>query len=104
MPDLESNTVVRGNRNAKLPKLQLKSFSGNILQFREFWESFISAIHSNNEIDKISKYTYLRSLLEDEAGSTISGLPLTSDNYDEAINLLRTRYGNKQVLISAINC
>ena len=47
------------------------------------------------------KYTYLRSLLDGDAAAAISGLSLTAENYDEAVSLLRSRYGNKQVLISA---
>ena len=113
MPDLENvedkkmippKTSVHnesyGNR-AKLPKLQLKSFSGDRLKFHEFWECFESAIHSDSNIDKITKYNYLRSLLEDEAAAVISGLSLTSDNYAEAVSPLHDRYANKQVLISA---
>ena len=35
------------------------------------------------------------------ANSVISGLSLTSENYEKAIDLLRQRYANPQVLISA---
>ena len=31
----------------------------------------------------------------------ISGLSLTNDNYYEAVNSLKNRYGNKQMIISA---
>ena len=45
---------------------------------------------------------YLKSDLCDSADSVISGLALTSENYyKEAIDLLRQRYVNPQVLISA---
>ena len=97
LPDLEDER--RGS--AKLPKLLLKKFSGDILRFQEFWECFDSAVHTNSSIDKVMKYNYLRSLLEGDAAATIAGLSLTSENYVEAISLLRSRYGNKQVLISA---
>ena len=86
--------------NAKLPKLHLKSFSGDILHFPEFWESFHSAVH-NSSLDTITKFNYLRSLLEGAAAATISGLSLNSENYTEALTLLKSRYGKKQVLISA---
>ena len=32
----------------KLPKLQLKPFSGELSKWTSFWESFESAIHNNN--------------------------------------------------------
>ena len=88
----------KSNR-AKLPKLQLKPFSGERLLFQEFWECFESAVDNDPDLDKIMKFTYLRSLLEGDAAAVISGLSLTSSNYDEALKLLRDRYANKQVLI-----
>ena len=36
-----------------------------------------------------------------EALAAISGLTLTSDNYQEAVQVLKDRFGNEQVLISA---
>ena len=86
---------------AKLPKLQLPHFSGEILMFQEFWESFESAVDKDPKLDKIMKFTYLRSLLEDDAASVISGLSLTASNYDVALSLLQDRFANKQVLISS---
>ena len=59
--------------NAKLPKLHLKSFSGDTLQFPEFWESFNSAVH-NTSLDTITKFNYLPSLSQGSAAATISGL------------------------------
>ena len=71
------------------------------MKWQEFWDHFESSIHSRENISKIDKFNYLKSLLSDTAYDTISGLTLTSANYDEAIDLLRKRYGNPQVLINA---
>ena len=49
----------------------------------------------------IEKLNYLRSFLEGPAVATIAGLSLTKDNYKVAVDLLRQRYGNKQVIISS---
>ena len=88
-------------RNAKLPKLIIETFSGDVLQFQDFWESFQSAVHDDEEIDEVTKFNYLRSFVKSEAAATISGLTLIAENYQEAVNLLKSRYGNKQMLISA---
>ena len=58
-------------------------------------------IHQKQNTSDIDKFTYLKSYLCDSANSVISGLTLTSENYKEAIDLLRQRYANPQVLISA---
>ena len=48
----------------------------------------------------MERFQYLKSLLEGSAAQTISGLALTSSNYDHAVQLLDKRFGNKQVIIS----
>ena len=57
-------------------------------------------MHENNEISKIDKFNYLNSLLEGPASHTIQGLSLTEANYDSAVELLQTRFGNPQQIIT----
>ena len=85
----------------KLPKLQISKFDGDIINFRGFWDQFNSAIHSNDSINDIDKFCYSKFFLCDSAESCISGLSLSSANYFEAIELLKQRYGNPQMLINA---
>ena len=51
-------TDVRTNR-VKLPKLQLRSFNGDLTRWNAFWESFESAVHSNVELTDVEKFNYL---------------------------------------------
>ena len=37
----------------KLPKLHLRSFSGDLTEWTGFWESFQSAVHNNDELTDI---------------------------------------------------
>ena len=85
----------------KLPKLELPSFDGNPLAWREFWDAFISAIHDNLSLPAIQKHQYLRSKLKGDASSLLSGLPVNAENYEVAVRLLRERFGNKQKEIDA---
>ena len=85
---------------AKLPKLTLPKFAGDPTKWTTFWDSFNSGIHSNEELNEVDKFQYLKSLLEGCAAETISGLPLTSSNYKHAVDLLRKRFGSKQIIIS----
>ena len=84
----------------KLPKLTIPPFEGDITQWTPFWDSYESAIHQNSSLTEIDKFNYLRSLLKGAGREAISGLMLTTANYDEAISILKKRYGNKQVIIS----
>ena len=84
----------------KLPKVELKSFSGNFEEWQSFWDTFKSAVNRNTDISRIQKLTYLRSCVTGAVESAIAGLPLTEDNYKTAIDILRDRFGKPQLLIS----
>ena len=75
-------------------------FDGNSLKWTSFLDSFESAIHSSTDLSDVDKFNYLRSLLERNAYEAIAGLTLSSANYREAIEILRKRFGNKQLIIS----
>ena len=94
-----SNSSV--NVNCKLPDLELPVFKGQPLKWRGFWDQFEVAIDRNDSLSDINKFNYLKRFVTGEALSSISGLALTSDNYKEAVDILKKRYGNPQVLITA---
>ena len=85
---------------AKLPKLELRPFNGDVTQWMTFWDSFKSAVHDNSSISDVDKFNYLRSLVERSAKEAIAGLTLSSANYHEAICILEKRFGNKKQIIS----
>ena len=95
-PSIPTNQV-----KAKLPKLVLPKFRGDITTWMGFWDSFKSAVHDNASLSKIDKFNYLRSLLEGAASRAIQGLALSSDNYDSAVEILEQRFGKTQQIISA---
>ena len=86
---------------AKLPKLTLPKFRGDITKWISFWDSFKSAVHENGPLSAIDKFNYLNSLLEGHASRAIQGLSLTEANYESAIEILNERFGRKQQIISA---
>ena len=85
----------------KLPKIELKKFDGDILKWQTFWDQYESAVHKQPNLSDVDKFSYLRTLLSATASESISGLALTNENYNEAVNLLNERFGNKQLLINA---
>ena len=84
----------------KLPKLSLKKFGGDPTQWMTFWDSFDSSIHSNPTLSDIDKFNYLVSFLESTAAESIGGLTPTSSNYKEAVDTLKGRFGDPQIIIS----
>ena len=78
-----------------LPKLHLANFDGNILRWPEFWNVFESSVDKQN-ISKVSKFSYLRSVLRGTALVAISGITLSNDNYDTAVSLLKEKFGKPE--------
>ena len=97
----EENSEKKSNnsRTTHLPKLTIKPFSGNVLEWMTFFDSYKVAIHQSNLSD-IEKFNYLRGFLTDDALKTIEGLTLSSENYEKAISVLEERYGNKDIIIA----
>ena len=75
----------------KLPKLELKRFYGNPVEWSPFWDSFNVAVHQNPRLSEVEKFYYLKSLLQGQPANSISGFSLTGENYKEAIRLLTDR-------------
>ena len=93
-------TTVSSKASAKLAKLSIKPFDGNPLKWKTFHDSFFEMI-DKSEISEVENFSYLKSYLSGSAEETLSGLSLTSENYNVAMDMLNTRFGDDQVLISA---
>ena len=100
-PPLATSGMTEMSR-IKLPRIEIPSFDGNILNWRLFWEQFESAIHSQSHLSNSDKLTYLREALKSgPAKSVVVGLTQTSDNYEEAIKCLKKCYDRPRVLHQA---
>ena len=75
------------NIHVNLPKLQIQPFNRN-------------AVHENDSLSDIYKMNYLKGMLANEAARAITGLPIKSQNYGKAIELLKECFGRKQTLIN----
>ena len=83
----------------KLPKLTILPFKGELTSWTTFWDSYQAAIDVNTSLSDIDKFNYLRSLLQGPTLDAIAGLTLTAANYQEAVEVLKERFGNKQQII-----
>jgi hypothetical protein len=96
--DEEDETVSTSTVEAKLPKIELPSFSGDVKEWLSFWEQF-DVIVNQSELPDVTKFTYLKSLLKDEAKIVVQGLSLTALNYKVAVDILKERYGRKERIV-----
>ena len=97
----EASVSSNKTKSVALPKMKIKTFSGDPTEYQSFYQSFEEAIHKNTNLSNVEKMNYLVSLLEGEASECIKGLNLTNENYENARELLAKRFGDKQTLISA---
>ncbi|XP_069181878.1 uncharacterized protein [Procambarus clarkii] len=81
----------------KLPSLSLPIFSGTEDESWDgFWSKFVDSVDSNANVPKTTKFTYLQSVLKDEAFQVVCNLNHTDDDYDNAVQLLKDNYAKPE--------
>ena len=85
----------------KPPHLDMPTFAGDIVKWKEFWDMFNAAVHSNDKCANIDKFSCLKSKLCGDALQAISGYQLSNENYPVIVDVLKCRFGNKQLIVDA---
>ena len=62
-------------------------FSGDVLKWQTFYESFTTAIHNKPNISNVQKFNYLVGYLEGQAKRTVEEFNITNENYQKALDL-----------------
>lgn len=85
---------VTRKRQFKLPKIELKKFSGKIMDWLSWWAQF-NKIHLDEELHATDKFQYLIQSMEvnSKAADIVKGFPATEDNYPKVIQALKNRFG-----------
>ncbi|VDL66973.1 unnamed protein product, partial [Nippostrongylus brasiliensis] len=86
---------------AQLAPLPIPKFSGKIWEWENFWNAFNYSVHSRN-LEDIYKMNYLMEALQGEARRTIIQFQVSGANYTMAIDHLKKKYGNPQLLLSEL--
>jgi len=96
----EFGTATSGGNSKKqyqLPKIQIKKFDGDILQWLGWWAQF-SKIDGDEDLHAADKFQYLVQSLESKAKLLVERYPQSADNYPLAIESLQKRFGNPKIL------
>ena len=99
LENLKNRWKIRQFNQVKVPKFEIKPFSGNPVEWKTFNESFTAAVDKNISISNIEKMGYLMGFLKDNALTAIKGLLVTDKNYDVALKMLEEWSGDSQLLI-----
>ncbi len=98
----ENNTGnnVEVSSKYKLDPLKVPVFDGDKTRFEDFWGLFISLVDSGNEPANI-KMARLRQSLKGTALEAIRGLGVSSPEYEEAKEILNTKFGGQRRQLQA---
>ena len=84
-------SVFSTDKRVKLPKLDVPTFNGNLIHWKQFWDQFAVAVHNKTNLSNAEKTVYLQQVIKDgSAKNAIEGLSHSGDNYNEAIESLRS--------------
>ncbi|GFX68380.1 DUF1758 domain-containing protein [Trichonephila clavipes] len=90
------------NIRIKVPKYYITRFYGDdASKWLTFWNSFETAVHNNESLNKVDKFNYLKAHLGGSAFNTVEDFPISAKAYDEAVELLKNRFANLEILIQA---
>ncbi|UYV71900.1 hypothetical protein LAZ67_9000991, partial [Cordylochernes scorpioides] len=87
--------------NIKLPQFDLPIYDGDMGNWINFKELFLTTIDAHPGLTNIQKLQYLNSAVKGEAARLIRGFPLLSENYGQAWSTLLSRYDNPRELAYA---
>ena len=84
----------------KLPKVVITKFKGTPADWLRFGGQFEAEVGATN-VSQITKFSYLKELLEPQVRSSIDGLPFTTEGYERAKNILKTKFGKESEIVNA---
>ena len=85
---------------AKLPKLVIPKFRGELTDLPRFWSQLEAEI-DRAEVPGVTKYSYLKELVDPKIRKEIDGLPFSSEGYERAKNILKRKYGKPSKVVNA---
>ena len=96
--ELDKSKQVEGKQpskptsGAKFPKLPITKYNGKVEAWLPFWGKFKSEIDST-DIPVLTKFAYLKELLDEKVRTDVDGLPCTEAGYSKAKEILEAEYG-----------
>ena len=96
----DRNSILQ-QANTRLPKLEMATFKGDVLSFPSCWELSDANINSLTTLTSVQKFSYPKTTLDGEPSTLIANLEMTAANYNSALEILKDRYGDKQLIIEA---
>ncbi|XP_076549167.1 uncharacterized protein LOC143306370 [Osmia lignaria lignaria] len=97
---VEGNASGLDLRPAKLPKLDLPTFSGRYEDWDSFCDLFTTLVHDAPRVADATKLQYLKSCLKGVAADLVKDVASTSANYASTWLALRARFHNPRLTVT----
>lgn len=85
-----------------LPKINIKTFSGDLYDWVTFHYLFTSSVHNNGDLTPSQKFHYLKSYLDGEAAGLLKHTLISEAGYLGAWEKLTKRYDRKGRIASSL--
>ena len=96
---LSTNPLIADGRGVRLPKLEVPTFDGDVLHWKQFWEQFSISGHDRSNLSNAEKLVYLQQAVKNgSAKNTIEGLSRSRDHYPEAVECLMSRFNRPRLI------
>ena len=82
----------------RMPKLVITKFDGTPQDWLRFWGQFEILIDESSA-PEVTKFSYLKELVNLKVRNLIDGLPFTPDGHQKAQDLLTRRYGEASEVV-----
>ena len=98
-PGVAHTSHATDSSGLNLPKLDTPTFDGNIINWKQFWDQFVVAVHNKTNLSNAEKSVYLQHAIKGgSAKNAIEGWSHSGDNYEEAIDCLKARYDSPRLI------
>lgn len=93
-----SETTITQTAQAKLPKLVITKVNGSYTDWPRFWGEYTE---DKSSVPPVTKFSYLRELLDHRVRKTIKDLPYTAKGHNQAVSILKDRFGKESEVFNA---
>jgi hypothetical protein len=100
LKEVQQSSTLHETGFVKMPKLVITKFDGTPQDWVRFWGQFHAQIDKSN-VDPVTKFSYLKELVEIKVRKLIDGVPFTDEGYERAKRLLEKKFGDSSEVVGA---
>lgn len=83
-----------------VPRVSIPKFSGEITEWTQFHDLFVSLVGSDDRLTGSEKMHHLKNALTGDAEQLLRPFAISDANYVEAWEMLQARYNNKRAIVA----